>query len=257
MDNCYGEWEAKTAKLTYNPSTMSFSSSMKRSMSTSVKRRKTIFKEYNFNKINCDIGILDIPTKSKLTIINNYNHYIHSDWNEFSYNSSLICQCDELYIRITTTYAQLISTILSDASDAIFIYVAFYPTIKKRRVYIQVHQPSILSMSSSISSSSLLIDHNNKSIISTTTTTTTTTNVLYGNDDIDDIFTGSISFILFGSIFFCLCILLVFIKKRYCDSKLRGVSLQITRHPITSIKNNEFDAISQEDGVSIIHSYSY
>ena len=207
---------------------------------TTTKKYKNTYEsligfDENASISNCIIGILDIPTKTLLSQefnIYNKSNIIHIGWQQFEYNSDIICKCNNLYIRITRTYAQMVSQILGDASDAIFIFAAWYPTIKQRRVYIKLDQ------SATFKSSSLIIKHNNYNInIPTYKPTNKPTNK--PTIMIQETEKGSIICILFGSIIL-LCILCIFIQKKLSKPQLRGVSLQIRRHPIIekSINNN-------------------
>ena len=73
----------------------------------------------------------------------NESNVIHIDWRQFvgdEQSASSLSECDNLYIRITRTIGQMPHQILADAADAIFMFAAWSPTPRPRRVYVAVDQ---------------------------------------------------------------------------------------------------------------------
>ena len=94
----------------------------------------------NFKSSKCYIGILDIPKKKRLS--QQYLEYddqyiVHLGWDEFKSNSSAVCPCKNLYIRITKTQGTMPIQILRAATDAIFVFAAWYPTTRQRTIYVR------------------------------------------------------------------------------------------------------------------------
>ena len=161
--HCKAEWNHKRRRKYFDAETLSFSSStvsVPHSVTDRVPSNALRPSPWTLrDNVHCKIGVLDIPSKSMLSAastpiqealngvhgMNEFNesNVIHIDWRQFvgdEQSASSLSECDNLYIRITRTIGQMPHQILADAADAIFMFAAWSPTPRPRRVYVAVDQ---------------------------------------------------------------------------------------------------------------------